>query len=328
MEERADTTDQCYGIGAVAKLTGLTDHTIRVWERRYAAVVADRAPNGRRVYTAADIEKLRLLKTLTDQGLSISAIAGRTTDALREQIKGIGDIEASPLPDRVRVAVLGDVVSQLFPVNSAPGAGIEILVSDSDDDRFEADITRQDIDVIVMQSAFLDADTTQRVQDYLNVCGARRAVLIYGFGRSSEINLARTANTVVLRSPVDANEIMDAIKRTYLQQSMPPPTEATSSASSADTDWTFTAAPAPRRFTQQQIANLANISSTIECECPQHLAQLVAQLSAFEIYSAQCANRDDEDAALHRYLHQTTAEARAMIERALDRVVVAEGLSY
>ena len=44
---------QRYGIGAVAKLTGLTDHTIRVWERRYAAVVAGRAANGRREYTAA-----------------------------------------------------------------------------------------------------------------------------------------------------------------------------------------------------------------------------------------------------------------------------------
>ena len=79
--EHAETTDQRYGIGAVAKLTGLTVHTIRVWERRYQAVVADRAPNGRRVYTAADIEKLRLLKTLTDQGLSISAIAGQDIKA-------------------------------------------------------------------------------------------------------------------------------------------------------------------------------------------------------------------------------------------------------
>ena len=33
-----------YGIGAVSRLTGLTDHTIRVWERRYSAVIAARAP--------------------------------------------------------------------------------------------------------------------------------------------------------------------------------------------------------------------------------------------------------------------------------------------
>ncbi len=58
-----------YGIGAVAKLTGLSDHTIRVWERRYEAVVAGRSDSGRRVYRTADVEKLRLLKLLTDKGV-------------------------------------------------------------------------------------------------------------------------------------------------------------------------------------------------------------------------------------------------------------------
>ena len=59
-----------------------------------------------------------------------------------------------------------------------------------------------------------------------------------------------------------------------------------------------------------------------------HLAQLVGDLTAFEIYSASCANRDEEDAALHRYLHHTTARARALIEEALERVATAEGIEY
>jgi hypothetical protein len=67
MAEKGRKQDHEYGIGAVAKLTGLTDHAIRVWERRYSAVVARRAANGRRVYGPADVEKLRLLKSLTDR---------------------------------------------------------------------------------------------------------------------------------------------------------------------------------------------------------------------------------------------------------------------
>jgi hypothetical protein len=50
-------------------------------------------------------------------------------------------------------------------------------------------------------------------------------------------------------------------------------------------------------------------------------------LTAFEIYSAQCSNRDAEDAALHHYLHQTTARARELIEIALAKVVEAEKIS-
>jgi DNA-binding transcriptional MerR regulator len=73
-ENTADTL--LYGIGAVAKLTGLTDHTIRVWERRYAAVVTTRAPNGRRQYTESDVEKLGLLKSLTDRGRPGHTVCG------------------------------------------------------------------------------------------------------------------------------------------------------------------------------------------------------------------------------------------------------------
>ena len=49
-------------------------------------------------------------------------------------------------------------------------------------------------------------------------------------------------------------------------------------------------------------------------------------LVAFESYSAECENRSSEDAALHAYLHATTAQARAMLEDALTRVVEAEGI--
>ena len=78
-----------YGIGAVSRITGLTDHTIRVWERRYSAVTAARAPNGRRQYTEADVQKLALLKRLTENGIAISRVAGDTVDRLRRQVDSL-----------------------------------------------------------------------------------------------------------------------------------------------------------------------------------------------------------------------------------------------
>ena len=52
-----------YSIGAAARLAGLNPQLIRAWEQRYGAVVAAREENGRRCYSAADVEKLTLLKT-------------------------------------------------------------------------------------------------------------------------------------------------------------------------------------------------------------------------------------------------------------------------
>ncbi|MEO0578615.1 MAG: MerR family transcriptional regulator, partial [Pseudomonadota bacterium] len=65
------TTDDAYSIGAVARLTGISTHALRIWERRYGTVVARRTETGRRIYSRRDVEKLSLLKLLVDHGFSI-----------------------------------------------------------------------------------------------------------------------------------------------------------------------------------------------------------------------------------------------------------------
>ncbi len=40
-----------YRIGTVARLSGLSTHVIRVWERRYAVLAPDRTPGGARSTT-------------------------------------------------------------------------------------------------------------------------------------------------------------------------------------------------------------------------------------------------------------------------------------
>ena len=328
MTRKRQQDQQEFGIGAVAKLTGLTDHTIRVWERRYNAVVTERADNGRRIYTVADVEKLGLLKQLTDQGISIGKIAGSEISRLREQVTAMSNMAALPTPDSIRVAVLGEFLPGRLASEAAAVSPLELVVVDSNRERFKADLRRHCVDVVVVESPVLNASTLSELRDCMDSCGAQRAVLVYGFGRTSDIKLARDSRIVVVRSPANVDEICAAVERTY-RRSSPQVTPIDSKLDERPTsDWRFSGAIAPRRLSQQQLANLANTASAVECECPQHLAQLVADLSAFEIYSANCAARDDEDAALHRYLHQTTAEARALIEVALERVADAEGLTY
>lgn len=316
-----------YGIGAVAKLTGLTDHTIRVWERRYDAVVAERAPNGRRVYNPADVEKLGLLKRLTDQGLSISQIAANSVDELRERAESLNEFVSVPVPDHIGVAILGDFLPGQFDVHEHAVEPVDILVADNNRDRFVADISQQRIDVIVVESPVLDSDVIGQLREYMRHAGAAKGVIVYSFGRVRDVDTARGAHIVALRSPANVDEVCAAILRVYTPgksvRRRKAPTPDSSSA-----EWDFAAKVAPRRFSNRQLMTLAQASTTIDCECPHHLAQLVGDLTAFEVYSANCASRDEEDAALHRYLHQTTAQARALIEVALEKVAVAEGIKY
>ena len=53
-------------IGYVSLQTGLSTHVIRAWERRYQALSPRRSAGGRRLYTQADINRLRHLKRLVD----------------------------------------------------------------------------------------------------------------------------------------------------------------------------------------------------------------------------------------------------------------------
>lgn len=316
-----------YGIGAVAKLTGLTDHTIRAWERRYGAIVARRAANGRRVYDREQVEKLGLLRSLTEQGVSIGHIASDDIPALRERASKLDLLVSSPVPERINVAVLGEFLPAQLDASRRDLAPMHMSVTDNNRDRFAADLNRHDIDVVIFESPVLDLTVVDDLKATMKRAGASGGVLVYNFGRTPDVNQALDAQVVVLRAPVSAAEVRAAALRAVRAETNASDKRSGESAPEA-TEWDYSGPVAPRRFTTQQLASLVQVSTTIDCECPHHLAQLVGDLNAFEVYSANCENRDDEDAALHRYLHETTAQARALIEVALERVARAESIKY
>ena len=69
-------------IQVVTRRTGLSADVLRVWEKRYAVVTPVRSTNGRRLYTDADIERLRLLVEATRTGHPIGQVAALPAAAL------------------------------------------------------------------------------------------------------------------------------------------------------------------------------------------------------------------------------------------------------
>ena len=70
-------------IAAVERDTGLSKDTLRIWERRYAFPNPARDLNGERVYTAGQVEKLRLVKRLMERGYRPGKIIGQSIEHLR-----------------------------------------------------------------------------------------------------------------------------------------------------------------------------------------------------------------------------------------------------
>ncbi len=315
-----------YRIGTVAKLTGLSTHTIRIWERRYSAVVAQRDERGRRHYGSDDVERLTLLKAVTERGRPIRLIANLDAAELMNQLERLDGHArarqslAADLPLRpLRIAVLGEFLPQRLAAEA--DADLNLLVADADQNRFRADVKELKPDAIVLELATVDSATAALVDELKKCAGAGVVLVVYSYGREADISLAQKKATL-LRSPVSAEDLKRTLglferREAGVADSPEPRTDAALTA--------FREVP-PRRYSRSQLARLAVLSPEIQCECPRHLAELVRSLSDFETYSQQCEDRNKEDAALHAWLHGIAAQARALVETGLGRVVEVEGL--
>ena len=85
MTARRAAADGRYPIRAVSKLTGISIDTLRAWERRYQAVVPTRDDRGR-MYTDADVARLRLLNEAVSAGHSVGRIATLSDQDLQQLI--------------------------------------------------------------------------------------------------------------------------------------------------------------------------------------------------------------------------------------------------
>jgi MerR family transcriptional regulator, light-induced transcriptional regulator len=82
-------------ISAVERDTGLTKDILRMWERRYGFPSPARDANGDRVYPQAQVEKLKAIRRLIDQGLRPGKLIPKTLQQLQELAVGLSRDEPS-----------------------------------------------------------------------------------------------------------------------------------------------------------------------------------------------------------------------------------------
>ena len=82
----------------------------------------------------------------------------------------------------------------------------------------------------------------------------------------------------------------------------------------------------PSRFSSAQLARIGAQSPSLDCECPNHIAQLIMDITSFERYSKTCVDTDPGERALHEQLTRISGQARVLFEEALIAVAVADGI--
>lgn len=63
-----------YPISTVASMTGVNPVTLRAWERRYGLIKPTRTGKGHRLYSSDDIERIRQVLRLVEEGIPISQV--------------------------------------------------------------------------------------------------------------------------------------------------------------------------------------------------------------------------------------------------------------
>jgi DNA-binding transcriptional MerR regulator/methylmalonyl-CoA mutase cobalamin-binding subunit len=107
---RAKPTEMTYSLGLVSRLTGLSPHVLRAWERRYGAVEPLRTAGGTRRYRESDLARLRLIQAAVGAGHPIGDVArldeaelrrrarvreGDERPALREILEALDSLDAA-----------------------------------------------------------------------------------------------------------------------------------------------------------------------------------------------------------------------------------------
>ena len=301
-----------YAIGVVARRTQTNPETIRVWERRYELIVPGRSETGRRLYSENDIAKLTLVKRLTELGHSVSSLAKLSTDELRDRLNASLASEPSKYTEqlsKLRVVFANDALRLRLSRNLLIHEDITVVDFPN---KNASSIMEPRADIVIVDLVTLNEESLSDVRHYLSDTGCESALVIFNYGTKKFILELENAGVVCLKGSVASAEIYRAcrsikptlpISRPALNQTVTSP-----------------------RFTNAQLSRVAALTSKIACECPNHLAELIINLTAFEKYSSECANRNEEDAQLHFQLNQAAGASRLILEESLIRLMEIEGI--
>jgi MerR family transcriptional regulator, light-induced transcriptional regulator len=330
--------------GAVARLVGMPVATLRVWERRYAISAPALTASGQRLYSSADVRRLVLLKQLTDRGHAISSLAALNMNELQAVVATLFSAQAGKLQPSPAIATAELAVASTAPLVGdswrvgVVGAALAARLNEPALLRqvgrplclvgvFETTaqaakgLKRKPVDLLLIEAASLQVGWLADIEAAAPALKSVKKAVLYGFA-SEAVCAQLDADAVALLRAPQANVVLGQWLRGLAHQAPKPGPKPETGA-----ETTTSVKPASvGRWSAATLAAFANQASSMACECPRHLTELLTRLFDFETYSVECSKQGTADAELHAYLRQTAANARLAFETALERVALHEGL--
>lgn len=313
-----------YRIGALSKLTGIPVTTLRVWETRYGAFKPEKTSGRHRLYKEQDVLRAQLFKQLTADGHAISTLASldlAQLSTLRNELRAahMSQIQQRLDAQTVTMAVVGlglagRIESTKFTLKFLSHA---IKVSDVYTDL--AELAQRPLQVepniLLIKVHVLDDAALNLVQATSQQHPQLQVIVIYSYGMEATLALWRAQGWVVRREPMSDEDLAELVSSVLI-------VDAARSMGGLSASSLIPA----RKYDDAVLAQVAGMSTSVLCACPQHVAELILQLASFEAYCHSCLSRNANDAHLHAFLASVSGSARALFERALEKVAEHEGI--
>ena len=317
----ASTSDPLFRIGAVSKTTAIPVSTLRIWQTRYGAFSPVKTEGNQRLFGEPDVSKALLLKQLIGAGHGIGAIAHLNLDQLRRLSNQ--DAREAPastvltLPVCLAVVGLG-LANRLESIKFASVLSQHrIQVTDVLEDLASASHAplSDKPQVLLVRVSSLQDTVFAAIQTLTRRHPFAQTIVLYNFAPDVVVRTMKLAGMIVRRDPISDGELAELLQSILFVDR-----------NRAQEFGDQGAVIASRKYSDQTLRRVAGISTNVLCECPRHVAELIAQLASFEEYSQECLSKNAEDSHLHSYLRSISGSARSLFENALEKIAQHEGI--
>ena len=210
----------------------------------------------------------------------------------------------------VKLALFGQTYPSQLRANPQALRDMQVVWAGASLESFRTDVPKLKPEVLALDFVDLGKVPEQLVPELLEATGARHALVSYRLTHHATLQAITSERIRFIQGPLPLN-----LLRTHVQRAL----ENTSQVAPRPP-------PRPPRFTAEQLGRLMEIASSVKCECPNQLAQLVSGLRAFEDYSKSCENQNEKDQRIHALLYRQSAVAREVLEEVLVELLEHENI--
>ena len=227
----------------------------------------------------------------------------------------------------VNLAIFHSTLPQYLSATTEESDQRNMQVAVATDDRVVllASVGKIKVDALVADLSLLGHTPEAEIAEFERALRPELTIIVYAFAKWEVIERLRGPQRQLMRAPVSARSLRSNMLGLIVKHLTQNPAKAVAAPIEAGILRLEQQAPM-RRYNDMELAALQDVRSLVDCECPNQVADLVLQLTAFETYSAQCQNKNEKDAQMHSLLARVTGHARAVLEYGLKELCAYENI--